>query len=274
MSRRSRAARRPGRERPAGLAARGRVRPLHAAGRRGAARAGGAVHARHARAAAAQEHGRRRRAARDAAVALLLPPRRRLRRAAGGRRREDAPARARQPRDPGLRDHRLPRDAVGHRGRRPARRAVRDRPRAARVDGARPRRARGPRRGDDGRDRAAPREPAGRRGGRRAALRGHARLAHARGQPARADVRPRGGDRGGSAGDVRGDRRAGHARVNDAHGHAAATSCSRAWPAGWRGAGRRGRGLSARRRDVLCHPRRAGAARGRCSSRSGSPIAW
>ena len=86
-ARRSPPARGAGRERPGRLAARGRVRPRHAAGRRGAARARRAVHAGHRRAPGVQELGRRRRAARDAAVALVLPPRGGVRRAAGGRRR-------------------------------------------------------------------------------------------------------------------------------------------------------------------------------------------
>ena len=98
---------------------------------------------------------------------------------------------ARQPVDRGLRDRRLPRRAADDLGRRAARRAVRDRPRAAPVDGPRPRRARGPRGRGDGRGRAAARQPRGRRGGGRAALRGHARHADAARQPARAARGPR-----------------------------------------------------------------------------------
>ena len=116
-----------------------------------------------------------------------------------------------------------------------ARRAVRDRPRAAPVDRARPRRARGPGRRGDGRDRAAARQPRRRRRGRRAALRRHARHADAAAQPARAARGPRPVAAGGPAGDVRAARPARDARLQRRpRPHRRRRAAGAAWRSAWR----------------------------------------
>ena len=151
--------------------------------------------------------------------------------------------------------------------RRPARRAVRDRPRAAPVDRPRPRRARGPRRRGDGRGRAAARQPRGRRRRGRAALRRHARPAHPARQPPRAARRPRPGAGRQAARDVRAARHPRHARrqrrARPPRGRRAADAAGE--PARERARRRRPR-LPARRRAAVRaadgHGRRGGA-RGR-----------
>ena len=225
-------------------------------------------------------------------------------RAAGGRRRARAPEGPRQPGDRGLRDRLLPRHAAHDLRRRAARRAVRDRPRAAPVDRPRPGRAGGPGGRGDGRGGAAARQPRRRRGGGRAALRGHARHADAgsataaRCSTTSAQLLGRRPRATFALFDLHGMR-----GFNDQHGHpagdellarlggrletrcwsatatctgSAACSCARCWTPGrrtsWIGRGVRrsptARAASAAARDRGPAARRRGASRPCCASRT------